>query len=98
MPGRTAYGKVLPHTAFNIAKSPKYDGYQRGLTSMVYTFFDKASCGSGVKSVNVMVTTQEFTTLTTDDFAQRLKQAKLTTKDDIADFVKKIYFNEKLKY
>ena len=29
--------------AFNIAKNPKYDGYQRGLASMVYKFFDKKS-------------------------------------------------------
>ena len=34
--------------AFNIAKNPKYDGYQRGLASMVYKFFDKKSAGSGV--------------------------------------------------
>ena len=34
--------------AFNIAKNPKYDGYQRGLASMVYKFFDKKSTGSGV--------------------------------------------------
>ena len=27
--------------AFNIAKNPKYDEYQRGLASMVYNFFDK---------------------------------------------------------
>ena len=25
---------------YDIAKDPKYDGYQRGLTSMVYKFFD----------------------------------------------------------
>ena len=25
--------------AFDIAKNPKYDGYQRGLASMVYKFF-----------------------------------------------------------
>ena len=31
--------------AFNIAKNPKYDEYQRGLTSMVYKFFDKKSSG-----------------------------------------------------
>ena len=29
------------YKAFNIAKNPKYDGYQRGLGSMVYTFFNK---------------------------------------------------------
>ena len=27
--------------AFNIAKNLKYDGYQRGLASMVYKIFDK---------------------------------------------------------
>ena len=27
--------------AFNIAKNPKYDEYQKGLASMVYKFFDK---------------------------------------------------------
>ena len=27
---------------------PKYDGYQRGLASMVYKFFDKKSSGSGI--------------------------------------------------
>ena len=45
--GRTASDKVLRNKAFNIAKNPKYDGYQRGLASMVYKFFDKRSTGSG---------------------------------------------------
>ena len=45
---RTASDKVLRDKAFNIAKNPKYDGYQRGLASMVYKFFDKRSAGSGV--------------------------------------------------
>ena len=38
---RTFADKVLCDKAFNIAKDPKYDGYQRGLASMVYKFFDK---------------------------------------------------------
>ena len=38
---RTASDKILRDKAFNIAKNPKYDGYQRGLASMVYKFFDK---------------------------------------------------------
>ena len=38
---RTAIDKVLRDEAFNIAKNPKYDGYQRGLAPMVYKFFDK---------------------------------------------------------
>ena len=33
---RTASDKVLRDEAFNIAKKPKYDGYQRGPASMVY--------------------------------------------------------------
>ena len=36
----TASDKMLHDKAFNIAKNPKYDGYQRGLVSMVYKFFD----------------------------------------------------------
>ena len=28
---------------YNIVSNPKYDGYQRGLASMVYKFFDKKS-------------------------------------------------------
>ena len=34
--------------AFNIAKNPKYDGYQRELASKIYKFFDKKSKGSGI--------------------------------------------------
>ena len=45
---RTASDKILRDKAFNFAKNPKYDGYQRGLASMVYKFFDKKSTGSGV--------------------------------------------------
>ena len=36
---RTASDKILRDKAFNIAKNPKYDGYQGGLTSIVYKFF-----------------------------------------------------------
>ena len=38
---RTASDKI-----FNIAKNTKYDGYQHGLASMVYKFFDKKSSGA----------------------------------------------------
>ena len=33
---RTASDNVLRNKAFNIAKNPKYNGYQKGLASMVY--------------------------------------------------------------
>ena len=35
------------------------------------------------------ITTEELNKLRTENFAERLKQAKLSMKDDIADFVKK---------
>ena len=55
---RTAADKILRNRAFNIDKDPKYDGYQRGLASMVYKFFDKKSKGSGAKHVNTKLTPQ----------------------------------------
>ena len=47
---RTASDKVLRDKAFNIAKNPKYDGYQRGLASMVYKFLCKKSTSSGINT------------------------------------------------
>ena len=38
---RTQADKVLKDKAYEIASNPKYDGYQRGLASMVHKFFDK---------------------------------------------------------
>ena len=55
---RTVPDKILKNRAFNIAKDPKYDGYQRGLASMVYNFFDKKSKGSGAKHVNAKLAPQ----------------------------------------
>ena len=58
---RTASVKMLRDKANNIAKNLKYDGYQRGLASMVLKRFDKkstlladksASCGT-IKSENI---------------------------------------------
>ena len=49
---RTQSDKILRDKAFNIGKNPKYDGYQRGLASLVYKFFDKKSRGSGINKEN----------------------------------------------
>ena len=46
---RTVADKILKNKAFDIAKDPKYDWYQRGLASMVYKFFDSKVSGSGAK-------------------------------------------------
>ena len=48
---RTKADKVLRDKAYDIASNPEYDGYQRGLASMEYKFFDKKSMGSGVKKL-----------------------------------------------
>ena len=48
---RTAADKVFKNKAFNIAKNPKYDVYQRGLASMFYKFYDKKTKGSGVTTL-----------------------------------------------
>ena len=45
---RTETDKVLRDKAYDIASNPEYDGYQRGLASMVYKVFDKKSMGSGI--------------------------------------------------
>ena len=49
---RTDANKVLKDKAFNIAKDPKYDGYQRGLASMDYRFFEKKTKGTGATLAN----------------------------------------------
>ena len=38
---RTASDKILRDKTFDIAKNPKYDGYQRVLASMVYDILIK---------------------------------------------------------
>ena len=48
---RTEADKVLRDKTYDIASNPKYDGYQRGLASMLYKFFDKKSTGSGFKKL-----------------------------------------------
>ena len=59
LPRRTTSDKILRDKASNIAKNSRYDGYQRGLASMVYKCFDKKSSGGGVKSKNML--NQELT-------------------------------------
>ena len=44
----TQSDKVLKDKAFKIVTNSNYDGYQKGLASMVYKFFDKKSKGSGI--------------------------------------------------
>ena len=48
---RTVADKILKIRAFDIAKDPKHDGYQKGLASVVYKFFDSKVSGSGAKLI-----------------------------------------------
>ena len=42
--------KILHDKAFNIAENLKHDGYQRGLASMVYKFFDEKTAGGAMRN------------------------------------------------
>ena len=75
---RTTFNKILRDQAFNIAKNPKNDGYQKGLASMVYKFFDKKSERSGVATNNVI--------------KQNIQLADELHKPIIRKFLKKIVF------
>ena len=56
---RTKRDKVLRDKAYNIASNPENDGYQRGLASMVYKYFDKKSVGSGTAGSSSLKRTAE---------------------------------------
>ena len=73
-----ASDKVLRDKAFNIAKNPKYNGYQRGLASIVYKFFDKKSAGSGV---------------TNNEIKQNLQLAEELHKPIIRNFKKRTVYS-----
>ena len=45
---RTQSDKVLEDKDFKIVSDPKYDGYQRGLASIVFKFFNKKTKGAGI--------------------------------------------------
>ena len=45
---RTPSDKVLCNKAFNIAKNQSYDGYQRGITRMIFNLIFKRSFGGAV--------------------------------------------------
>ena len=40
----------MRYKAFKTASDPKYDGYQRGLASMIYTFFVKKAASPNKSS------------------------------------------------
>ena len=71
---RTKADKLLKDKAYDIANNPKYDGYQRGLASMVYKFFDKKSTGSG---------TTEHSSLERTSLERIVKDSSLILADEL---------------
>ena len=66
---RTEADKVLRDRAYDIASNPEYNGYHRGLASMVYKLFDKKSTaepsalgrtGSGFKKPSTSILADEL--------------------------------------
>ena len=83
---RAASDKILRDKAFNIAKNPKYDGYQRGLASMVYKFFDKKSASLPDKSVS-------GSGVANNEIKQNLQLAKELHKPIIRNFKKRTVYS-----
>ena len=69
---RTQSDKVLKDKAFKIASDPKYDGYQRGLASMVYKFLIKSL-------VEVVLTWTKLSACkwTSDQIIRKVKRRKV---------------------
>ena len=92
---------MLKDEAFKIARDPKYDGYQRGLASMVYKFFDKKSKESGITNESNYQLANELH----KPIIKKIKKRKVYSsfKDniwgvDLADMQSLSTFNKGIKY
>ena len=72
---RTTADEVLSEKAFNIAKSLKYNEYQRGFASMVYKYFDKKTTGETIK--NEAITNIELAVELHRPILKRFKKRKV---------------------
>ena len=110
---RTVVDKILRNRAFNIAKDSKYDGYQRGLASKVYKFFDKKSTsladksteGSGVVNTKLAPQNQQLAEELHKLIIRKFKKRKLHAafKDniwgaDLADMQLLSRYNKGIKF
>ena len=98
---KTQSDKVLRDKAFKIAIDLKYDGYQRGLASMVYKFFDKKSEGSGITNESNYQLANEFHKPIIKKFQKRKVYSSF--KDnvwcvDLADMQSLSKYNKGIKY
>ena len=72
---RTASHKILRDKVFNIGENPKYDGYQRGLASVVHKFFDAKTSAAGIKNENM--SNEELEEETHKPIIRKFKKRKL---------------------
>ena len=99
---RTQSDKVLKDKALKIVSNPKYDGYQRGLASMIYKFFDKKFSGRGIANEPNYQLGNELHKPIIKNFKKR-KVYSLSFRDniwgvDLADMQSLSKYNQKIKY
>ena len=95
---RTQSNKVK---AFKTSSNPKYDGYQRGLASMVYKFFDKKSSGRGITNGSNYQLANELHKPIIKKFKKRKVHSSFRGNVwgvDLADMQSLSKFNKEIKY
>ena len=98
---RTQSVKILRDKAFKIASVPKYDGYQRGLASMVYKFFHKKYSASGIISEANYQLADELHTPIIRKFKKRKVYSSFTDNIwgvDLADMQLLSRYNKRIRY
>ena len=97
---RTQSDRVLGDKAFEIASNPEYDGYQRGLTSIVFKSFHKKSKGTVIKLSN-----QQLADEVNEPIIRKFKRRKVYSsfKDniwgvDLADMQLISKYNERISF
>ena len=72
---RTASDKVLVDKAFNLAKSPKFDGCQCGIASAVHKFLDKKSASD--KGTGINFENQQLADKLHQPFTKKIRKRKV---------------------
>ena len=72
---RKASDRILRDKAFNIVKNPKYDGYQHGLASMVYKFFNKKTSSETME--NEIMSNKELAEKLHEPIIRKLEKRKV---------------------
>ena len=98
---KTQSDKDLRDKAIKFASDSKYDGYQIGLPSMVYKFFDKKSKGSGVTNESNYQLPNELHKPIIKKFKKRKVYSSFEDniwEVDLADMKSPSKFNKVIKY